>query len=237
MYVAVRGHDLRHPAQREVAAGRVTDDIRLDPLGPRVRARPTSQRHGATMEVVVVTGLSGGGKTAAAKLFEDLGYVVVDNLPGRAPARPRRPDRDATRAVRRTAIVIDVRAGDIPLAFGAMRGALEGRGIRPGDHLPRGARRRPHPAVQRDPPPAPARRRAGDRDLDRARAGDARLRPRRRPTSSSTRATCRCASCGSGSSPASATSSARTGWRSSSSASGSSTACRSRRTSCSTSGS
>ena len=29
-----------------------------------------------------MTGLSGGGKTAAAKLFEDLGYVVVDNLPG-----------------------------------------------------------------------------------------------------------------------------------------------------------
>ena len=27
-------------------------------------------------------GLSGGGKTAAAKLFEDLGYMVVDNLPG-----------------------------------------------------------------------------------------------------------------------------------------------------------
>ena len=36
----------------------------------------------AQQEVVVVTGLSGGGKTAAAKLFEDLGYVVVDNLPG-----------------------------------------------------------------------------------------------------------------------------------------------------------
>ena len=31
----------------------------------------------------------------------------------------------------RTAIVLDVRAGDVPLAFGAMRGALEGRGIRP----------------------------------------------------------------------------------------------------------
>ena len=30
----------------------------------------------------MITGLSGGGKTAAAKLFEDLGYVVVDNLPG-----------------------------------------------------------------------------------------------------------------------------------------------------------
>ena len=32
--------------------------------------------------VVLVTGLSGGGKTAAAKLFEDLAYTVVDNLPG-----------------------------------------------------------------------------------------------------------------------------------------------------------
>jgi len=83
------------------------------------------------MEVVVITGLSGGGKTAAAKLFEDLGYVVVDNLPGEllpdlADLISTHPERFA-----RTAIVIDVRAGDVPLAFGAMRGALEGRGIRP----------------------------------------------------------------------------------------------------------
>jgi UPF0042 nucleotide-binding protein len=83
------------------------------------------------MEVVVVTGLSGGGKTAAAKLFEDLGYVVVDNLPGEllrdlADLISTDPARFA-----RTAIVLDVRAGDVPLAFGTMRGALEGRGIRP----------------------------------------------------------------------------------------------------------
>lgn len=81
--------------------------------------------------VVVLTGLSGGGKTAAAKLFEDLGYFVVDNLPGElladlADVVSTNPDRFA-----RTAIVLDVRAGDVPLAFGAMRGALEGRGIRP----------------------------------------------------------------------------------------------------------
>jgi UPF0042 nucleotide-binding protein len=82
-------------------------------------------------EIVVITGLSGGGKTAAAKLFEDLGYVVVDNLPGellRELADLVAGDR--TRFAR-TAIVIDVRAGDVPLAFGTMRGALEGRGIRP----------------------------------------------------------------------------------------------------------
>jgi UPF0042 nucleotide-binding protein len=82
-------------------------------------------------EVVVVTGLSGGGKTAAAKLFEDLGYVVVDNLPGELLRDL--ADLLATDPLRfrRTAIVLDVRAGDVPLAFGAMRGALEGRGIRP----------------------------------------------------------------------------------------------------------
>src|SRR5205814_3210754 len=31
----------------------------------------------------------------------------------------------------RTAIVVDVRAGDAPVSLAAMRGALEGRGIRP----------------------------------------------------------------------------------------------------------
>jgi RNase adapter protein RapZ len=88
-------------------------------------APPTDQ------EVVVLTGLSGGGKTAAAKLFEDLGYVVVDNLPGELLRDL--ADLIATEPIRyaRTAIVLDVRTGDVPLAFGAMRGALEGRGIRP----------------------------------------------------------------------------------------------------------
>jgi UPF0042 nucleotide-binding protein len=86
---------------------------------------------GGSQEIVVVTGLSGGGKTAAAKLFEDLGYIVVDNLPGELLRDL--ADLVATDRFRfaRTAIVLDVRAGDVPLAFGALRGALEGRAIRP----------------------------------------------------------------------------------------------------------
>ena len=89
---------------------------------------PTGSR---AQEVVVLTGLSGGGKTAAAKLFEDLGYTVVDNLPGellRDLADLVAQDR---KRFARTAIVIDVRAGDVPVAIGAMRGALEGRALRP----------------------------------------------------------------------------------------------------------
>ena len=98
--------------------------------GPAVPGAPSLPDEPA-QEVVVVTGLSGGGKTAAAKLFEDLGYVVVDNLPGELLRDL--ADLVATDPVRfrRTAIVLDVRAGDVSLAFGAMRGALEGRGIRP----------------------------------------------------------------------------------------------------------
>jgi UPF0042 nucleotide-binding protein len=91
----------------------------------------TADEPPSDQQVVVLTGMSGGGKTAAAKLFEDLGYVVVDNLPGELLRDL--ADLIATEPVRygRVAIVLDVRTGDLPLAFGAMRGALEGRGIRP----------------------------------------------------------------------------------------------------------
>ena len=86
---------------------------------------------GRDPHVAIVTGLSGGGKTAAAKLFEDLGYTVIDNLPGEllpdlAELVASDPERFAL-----TAIVLDVRAGDASLALSAVRGALEGRGIQP----------------------------------------------------------------------------------------------------------
>lgn len=81
--------------------------------------------------VVLLSGLSGGGKTAAAKLFEDLAYTVVDNLPGELlPELAELVSSDPTR-FSKVAIVLDVRAGDAETAYRAMRGALEGRGIRP----------------------------------------------------------------------------------------------------------
>src|SRR5204862_7957932 len=81
--------------------------------------------------VVLLSGLSGGGKTAAAKLFEDLGYTVVDNLPGELLPGLAELVSDEPERYEKIAIVLDVRSGDAPMAFGAMRGALEGRGIRP----------------------------------------------------------------------------------------------------------
>ena len=87
---------------------------------------------GATApHVVLLSGLSGGGKTAAAKLFEDLAYTVVDNLPSELlPSLAELVVNDPVRFAR-VAVVLDVRAGDAEQAYRAMRGALEGRGIRP----------------------------------------------------------------------------------------------------------
>ena len=82
-------------------------------------------------DVVILSGLSGGGKTAASKLFEDLGYTVVDNLPGELLSDLADLVTSDRRRFARVAIVVDVRAGDATLAMAAMRGALEGRGVRP----------------------------------------------------------------------------------------------------------
>jgi UPF0042 nucleotide-binding protein len=103
-------------------------DTSTSPEGRTGSARET---HEIDQHVVIVTGMSGGGKTAAAKLFEDLGYVVVDNLPGELlPGLAELVSTDRER-FEHVAIVLDVRAGDAPIALAAMRGALEGRGIRP----------------------------------------------------------------------------------------------------------
>ncbi len=92
---------------------------------------PTSSDPVTEPAVVILSGLSGGGKTAASKLFEDLGYTVVDNLPGELlPDLAELVSSDRARFAR-IAIVLDVRAGEPTLALAAMRGALEGRGIRP----------------------------------------------------------------------------------------------------------
>ncbi len=150
--------------------------------------------------VVIVSGLSGGGKTAAAKLFEDLGYTVVDNLPGELlPDLAELVSADRERFAQ-VAIVLDVRSGDAPLALAAMRERARGPRDPASRRLPRGARRRPDPAVQRDPPPAPARRRARDRQLDRRGAPAASTRSGPSRTSSRHLGPVAARSCASGSS-------------------------------------
>ncbi len=71
--------------------------------------------------VIVVTGMSGAGRSHAAKVLEDVGYYVVDNLP---PALIPRVVEEAgllDRPRSRLAVVVDSRRG---LSFADLEGAL-----------------------------------------------------------------------------------------------------------------
>ena len=61
---------------------------------------------------VVISGLSGAGKSQASKLFEDLGYACVDNLPPELLDGFLSVWREGSERYRRTALVLDIRAGD-----------------------------------------------------------------------------------------------------------------------------
>jgi RNase adapter protein RapZ len=62
------------------------------------------------LDTVVITGLSGAGRSTAAKCFEDLGYYVVDNLPAELIATLMDLGSRSRGRVTRLAVVMDVRS-------------------------------------------------------------------------------------------------------------------------------
>jgi UPF0042 nucleotide-binding protein len=62
------------------------------------------------LETVIITGLSGAGRSAAAKCFEDLGFFVVDNLPPELIETLVDLGSRSEGAVTRLAVVMDVRS-------------------------------------------------------------------------------------------------------------------------------
>lgn len=82
-------------------------------------------------ELVVVTGVSGGGRSTVARALENIGFYVVDNLPQALMRDMAELAHQAGHAVRRTAMVLDVRShafsGDLA---GAVRQLTE-RGFGP----------------------------------------------------------------------------------------------------------
>ncbi|NUS42588.1 MAG: RNase adapter RapZ [Mycobacteriaceae bacterium] len=62
------------------------------------------------LDVVLVTGLSGAGRNTAARVLEDLGWYVADNLPPELVSRMVEIGRDSLPSVRRLAVVMDVRS-------------------------------------------------------------------------------------------------------------------------------
>jgi UPF0042 nucleotide-binding protein len=89
---------------------------------PRITTPGTPRHHAEGPGFTIITGLSGAGRSEAAKCLEDLGYFVVDNLPpsllskmAELASRPGGPGS-------RVAIVVDARGG---VFFGELSKALE----------------------------------------------------------------------------------------------------------------
>ncbi len=80
------------------------------------------------LEIALVTGMSGAGRSTAARALEDVGWFVMDNLP---PALLSQAIDLATRTeeVDRIAIVVDVRSGSMFSALEASVSELKSRDV------------------------------------------------------------------------------------------------------------
>jgi UPF0042 nucleotide-binding protein len=123
-----------------------TDSAPAPTEGRTVPSRP---------EMVVLTGLSGAGRSTAANALEDQGWFVVDNLPpALLPSLLEVSDRGSN-GPSRLAAVVDARGGEFFSDLTAALGQLEDAGIHPrvlfldadDDELVRRfeGSRRPHP--------------------------------------------------------------------------------------------
>lgn len=60
-------------------------------------------------KLVIITGMSGAGKTVAVQSFEDLGYYCVDNLPPALLPKFLELMKDASNTIQKVALVMDLR--------------------------------------------------------------------------------------------------------------------------------
>jgi RNase adapter protein RapZ len=83
------------------------------------------------IEIALVSGLSGAGRSTAAKVLEDLGWFVVDNLPPELIATMVDLGARARGDVTRMAVVMDVRSRAFTADLAAVLKDLDARGYKP----------------------------------------------------------------------------------------------------------
>lgn len=69
-------------------------------------------KHIEETELIIITGMSGAGKTVAIQSFEDLGFFTIDNLPPALLPTFIKLMRDSGKSMKRVAAVMDLRGGD-----------------------------------------------------------------------------------------------------------------------------
>jgi len=91
----------------------------------------TEDERSSGIQVAVVTGLSGAGRSTAAKCLEDLGWFVVDNLPPELIATMVELGAQARGAITKVAVVMDVRSRAFTDDLASVIKDLDARGYKP----------------------------------------------------------------------------------------------------------
>ena len=100
--------------------------------GRRPAGRPRGSRAAKGGRFIVLTGMSGAGKSQAIRALEDLGYFCVDNLPIALIPTLAELSQRAGSEISRVAIVVDVREGAFLSRFPkVLRSLRVGRGVHP----------------------------------------------------------------------------------------------------------
>lgn len=64
------------------------------------------------MDFLVITGMSGAGKSQAMKVMEDMGYYCMDNLPPALLSKFAELCRESKKPIDKVAVVVDIRGGE-----------------------------------------------------------------------------------------------------------------------------
>jgi RNase adapter protein RapZ len=83
------------------------------------------------VDLVVVTGMTGAGRSTAAKVLEDLGYFVVDNLPPQLLGQMVKLVSEEAGGESRIAVVVDVRSRWFFAELRGSLGEMRDSGVRP----------------------------------------------------------------------------------------------------------
>jgi UPF0042 nucleotide-binding protein len=101
----------------EATAGSGTEQDGLTPVKP------------PEAELLVVTGMSGAGRSTASDALEDHGWYVVDNLPPQMLGTLAEIVSHAPKSIPKLAVVVDVRSKDLFTDIQTALGALSASGI------------------------------------------------------------------------------------------------------------
>lgn len=82
------------------------------------------------MRLVIITGMSGGGKTQISRALEDLGFFCVDNLPPTLIPKLVEVCSDAKEHIEKVALVVDTRSREFFSEFLTMLDTLTASGIK-----------------------------------------------------------------------------------------------------------